>query len=403
MNVKIYPSKAVGEISAPPSKSLCHRALICASLTDRSLVKNSYVGNGSVDVGATLNCLMHLGANICVHGRNVTIGNYDPFNIPDEVVLDCCESGSTLRFLIPLCLLADKRVTLIGEKRLFERPLGIYEDICREQGIEFIRNEDSLTLCGRLKSGVYNVRGDISSQFITGLLFALPLLDGVSIIEIIGRFESESYVDLTLMILEKYGIKITRNGNRFIILGNQKYKPYEYTVEGDCSNAAFLQALDFLGGDVTVNGIDENTLQGDRVFKEILNEMKSGKRNFDLSDCPDLAPILFAVSAAIGVAEFTGTKRLKIKESDRALAMKQELKKVGIELIVEENRVVVCNGTLKAPTEPICSHNDHRIVMAMAVLCTLVGGEIEGAEACSKSYKSFFDDLEKLNIKLERS
>ncbi len=401
MNVKIYPSKACGKIDAPPSKSLSHRALICGAMTGQSVINNAYVGNGSVDVGSTLNCLMHLGADICVHGSKVKIGNFDPFNIPENVTLDCCESGSTLRFLIPLCLLSNKKVTIIGAKRLFERPLGIYEDICREQSILFERTDDSLTLCGRLKSGIYKVQGDISSQFITGLLFALPLLDGVSIIEVIGKFESESYVDLTLMMLSKFGIKITRNCNRFVILGNQKYKSCEYTVEGDCSNAAFLQAFNALGGEVTVDGILENTLQGDRVFVEFLNEMKSGKREFDLSDCPDLAPILFAVSAALGGAKFIGTKRLKIKESDRANAMKEELAKFGIDVIVEDNSVTVCKGTLKAPNEKLKSHNDHRIVMSLAVLCTLTGGEIEGAEACSKSYKSFFGDLEKLNVKLE--
>lgn len=402
MNLKIFPSKANGEIYAPPSKSLSHRALICGALSSESKLTNVYGSHRSVDVGTTLNCLMHLGADICVHGERVTIGNFNPFNPNTDITLDCNESGSTLRFLIPLCLLCNKKITLTGAPRLFERPLAVYEDICREQGIMFEKNENSLTLCGKLKSGSYRVRGDISSQFITGLLFALPLLDGISILEITGKFESASYVDLTLQTLSAFGIKITRNANRFVILGNQKYKNSQFAVESDCSNAAFLEAFNYLGGNVRVMGINPNTLQGDRVYKDIFKAIGNGNNEFDLSDCPDLAPILFAVAAAKGGAKFVGTARLKIKESDRASAMQSELAKLGVPVTVGENEVIIGKAELKAPREILCGHNDHRIVMSLAVLCTLVGGEIEGAEAVSKSYPNFFDDIEKLQIKLEK-
>lgn len=361
-----------------------------------------YGGHQAVDVGATLNCLSLLGADICVNGPRVTIGNFNPLNPITEYTLDCSESGSTLRFLIPLCLLCGKKITLVGAPRLFERPLTVYEEICREQDILFEKTENGVTICGKIKSGCYRVRGDISSQFITGLLFALPLLDGVSILEITGKFESASYVALTLQTLDAFGIKITRNGNRFIIMGNQKYKNAQFTVESDCSNAAFLQALDFLGGEVTVLGINPNTLQGDRVYNDIFAAMNNGVRNFDLSDCPDLAPILFAVAAAKGGATFTGTSRLKLKESDRAEAMKTELSKFGVPVIVEEDRVIIEKAVLKAPSEVLNGHNDHRIVMSLAVLCTLTGGEIEGAEAVAKSYGGFVNDLQKLDIKLEQ-
>lgn len=401
MNVKIYPSKACGEITAPPSKSLSHRALICGALSENSKLNNITHGTHSVDVGVTENALSQLGASLCVSGERVTVGGLDPFSSCENSVIDCNESGSSLRFLIPLCLISGKKITLTGAKRLFERPLGVYEDICREQGLMFEKGESSVTVCGKLKSGNYRVPGDISSQFISGLLFALPLLDGISIIEVTGKFESASYIDLTLDTLSRFGIRITRNQNRFIIIGNQKYKNAEYTVESDCSNAAFLQALDFLGGEVKVNGISENTLQGDRVYNDIFAAMRNGEREFDLSDCPDLAPILFAVAAANGGAKFIGTKRLKIKESDRAEAMAQELAKFGKTVEVGENHVVIGGEPLKAPESLLYGHNDHRIVMSLAVLCTLVGGEIEGAEAVSKSYAFFFKDLEKLQIKLE--
>ncbi len=398
MKVKIIPSKAIGKVTAPPSKSMAHRALICGALSGGSIVKNIAL---SKDITATLKCLKALGANCEISGDTVNIGGLNAFCAKDGAILDCIESGSTLRFLIPLCLLSDKRITLKGSDRLFERPLSIYESVCREQGLLFEKNENSLTLCGKLKSGNYRIPGDISSQFITGLLYALPLLDGVSILEVIGKFESASYIDLTISALSEFGIKITRAGNRFIILGNQRYQNREYTVEGDCSNAAFLQALDFIGGDVRVEGLSPNTLQGDRVYSEIFDGMEKGRREFDLSDCPDLAPILFAVAAVKGGARFIGIARLRIKESDRSEAMAQELKKFGINVEVGENFVSVQNATLKAPTETLCGHNDHRIVMALAVLCTLVGGEIEGAEAVAKSYPDFFEILQRLNIGIE--
>lgn len=398
MKVKVIPSKAVGEVTAPPSKSMAHRALICSALSNESIVENVAF---SKDITATLNCLKSLGAKANINGNTVNIGGLDVNSIPENSVLDCNESGSTLRFLIPLCLLSGKRITLKGAKRLFERPLSIYESICAEQDMLFEKGEDSLTVCGVLKSGNYKIPGDISSQFITGLLYALPLLDGISILEVTGKFESASYIDLTLSALSDFGIRITRSDNRFIIYGNQTYQNRSYQVEGDCSNAAFLSALDFLGGDVKVKGISPDTKQGDAVYAEMFKGMDNGIRNFDLSDCPDLAPIMFAVAAAKGGAEFTGTARLKIKESDRASAMAQELSKFGIPVTVGENNVTVGNATLKAPTEMLCGHNDHRIVMSLAVLSTLVGGTIDGAEAVAKSYPDFFDVLKSLKIGTE--
>lgn len=398
MKVKIFPSVAEGTVTAPPSKSIAHRALLCGALSSGSTVSNIAF---SKDISATVECLSALGAYCEANESNIKIGGLNITDPTDNSVLNCNESGSTLRFLIPLCLISGKKIKFVGAKRLFERPLSIYESICQEQGIFFEKSENGLTVCGKLKSGNYRIRGDISSQFISGLLFALPLLDGISIIEIIGKFESESYIDLTLQVLSEFGIKITRVGSRFIMLGNQRYQSRDYTVEGDCSNAAFLQALGFIGGKVTVEGVSENTLQGDRVYNEIFASLENGIREFDLSDCPDLAPILFAVSAVKGGATFTGTARLKIKESDRSEAMAQELKKLGIEVKVGENRVRVVSSPLKSPAEALCGHNDHRIVMALAVLCTLVGGEIEGAEAVAKSYPDFFDVIKQLKIGLE--
>lgn len=400
MTVTVKPSCAIGTVIAPPSKSMAHRALICGALSPKSVITNIVF---SKDITATLNCLKSLGAKVEISGNTVTIGGLKIDAIPDKAVLDSNESGSTLRFLIPLCMASKKTITLKGAKRLFERPLDIYENIAKKQNILFQKSENSLTVCGGLSSGEYSIAGNVSSQFISGLLFLLPLLKGDSTLTVTGDFESASYIDLTLQVLEEFGVYIKREYNTFHIKGNSEYKSKNYTVEGDCSNAAFLEAFNYLSGNVTVEGLNKNTLQGDRVYKEIFEGLKNGKKHFDLSDCPDLAPVVFALSCIFGGAEFTGTKRLKIKESDRAEAMKQELSKFGIEVLVYDNSVIVKCGELKTPTKVLNSHNDHRIAMALTLLLTVTGGSINGAESIAKSFPDFFKIISQIGIDLNET
>ncbi len=395
MTVTVSPSKGKGRASAPPSKSMAHRALFCGALCDTATIENVAF---SKDIEATLACLQALGATAAVDGTTVHIGGLSPTTIPENALLPCNESGSTLRFLLPLCMAAGVPVTLTGSERLFERPLTVYEDIARAQHIRFDKQSDRVTVCGRLTSGEYTVPGNISSQFITGLLFVLPLLAGDSVLTVTEPFESASYIDLTLQCLSDFGIAVVRNGNTFVIRGAQRFATQRYRVEGDCSNAAFLEALNVIGGAVQVDGLHPGTLQGDRVYTAIFSGLQQGVRVFDLTDCPDLAPIAFAMAAALGGATFTGTARLRIKESDRAAAMAQELQKFGIAVTVEDNAVTVHRGALTPPPVSLCGHNDHRIVMALTVLSTLTGGTIEGAEAVCKSYPDFFDILQSLQI-----
>ncbi|MBE6788462.1 MAG: 3-phosphoshikimate 1-carboxyvinyltransferase [Ruminococcaceae bacterium] len=398
MVVKIFKSLANGKVAVPPSKSMAHRALICGALSKQSRVLNLAQ---SEDIKATLGCLKALGAQAENTQNGLVIGGLDPFNVKENASLYCCESGSTLRFLLPLCMLSGKKITLTGSSRLFERPLSVYEEICKEQGIDFYKNADSVTVCGRLHSGEYSVAGDISSQFISGLLFALPLLDGDSTLLVTGKFESASYVDLTLSALNSFGIEIERKDNVFYIKGSQSYKCAEYAVEGDMSNAAFLDGFNLLGGKVKVTGLSQNSLQGDRVYKDMYKALLKGEKSFDLSDCPDLAPVMFALSAFCGGADFTGTARLKIKESDRAEAMRKELLKIGIDSEIYENSVKIKKGTLLSPTQRLCGHNDHRIVMALSLLLSKTGGEISGAEAVKKSFPDFFEKIKNLGIGME--
>ena len=394
MTVDIKKGKAAGTVAAPPSKSMAHRSLICAALTNQSRVSGLEY---SVDITATSECLKAMGAVLTKTENGVKIGGLDPRKIP-ECELYCFESGSTLRFLIPLCLLSNNKITLKGSRRLLERPLSIYAELCKEKELFFEQSTDGVTVKGPLCGGIYRVAGDVSSQFISGLLFALPLCQEDSEIEIIGKFESASYINLTIKSLADFGIEIERTKKGFKIKGGQSYKSADLSVEGDWSNAAFLDALTLLGGDTAVTGLDDKSLQGDRVYRDHFKALKQGFAKIDLSDCPDLAPILFSLAAALHGAEFTGTRRLKIKESDRAEAMRKELSKFKTKVTVEENRVIVIGGGLCAPNVPLYGHNDHRIVMSLAVLCTLTGGTIEGAEAVAKSFPDFFEKLKSLGV-----
>lgn len=399
MRVRIEPSSAVGSVFAPPSKSIAHRALICAALSREASIDNIAY---SKDISATMDCLLKMGAQIEQENSSVKIGGLDPFCIPEGCELYCNESGSTLRFFLPLCMLSGTKITLKGSERLFERPLTVYEDICKEKNILFEKNRDSVTVCGKLTGGKYSVPGNISSQFITGLLLALPLVEGDSILTVTGKFESASYIDLTLSAMHKFGVVITRDGNSFYVKGGQSYISTEYAIEGDCSNAAFLEAFNLLGGAVKVLGLEKDTLQGDRVYKEMFENLRNGIRKFELSDCPDLAPVMFAMAAYHGGAEFGGTARLRIKESDRAAAMAEELAKFGILVEVFDDSVIVHKGKLHVPQDILYGHNDHRIVMALSLLCSVTGGDIEDAQAIEKSFPDFFERISELGIKIEK-
>ena len=397
MKLKIYKGKAKGVATAPPSKSMAHRLLICGALSDGSEIHNIAF---SKDIEATIDCLKNLGAHIEICGNTVNCGGLNINNLKNNKLF-CNESGSTLRFMIPLCLLFGKDITLNGSERLFSRSLEVYENIAEEQGLYFKCDKNSVVINGVLKSGEYRVRGDISSQFISGLMFALPLLKGDSIIKIEGALESKPYIMLTIKALKDFGIDIVFQGDEIYIKGNQKYNGGVFTVEGDYSNSAFLDAFNLIDGNVEVKGLCLESEQGDRVYKDYFTEPESGCPTLDISDCPDLGPILIALAAAKNGAVFTGTKRLKIKESDRGDAMKEELAKLGCNITVEENHILVPKSVLKAPTKEINGHNDHRIVMAMAVLLTLTGGIIDGVEAVSKSYPDFFNILSTLGIVTE--
>ncbi len=389
-------------MSVPPSKSALHRLLLCAGLAEGE----SRIGNADFpdDIAATCFCLAALGAPVrSEHGAFIVKGLGGlPAKTPRG--LPCGECGSTLRFFLPLCMCAAGKSRLTGSPRLMERPLSVYEKICMEQNIPFANDGKAVTVGGALQSGAFSLPGDISSQFVSGLLFALPLLPGDSELTLTGSVESRPYIDLTLAVLGRFGVKaFWRTEAALFVPGGQRYTACDVTAEGDWSNAAFWFFLRRQGARLEISGVDENSLQGDRVCVDLFDRLAGGFTEADVSDCPDLAPVLMAAAAANQGGVLTGTRRLRLKESDRGEAMAAELRKMGIAVTVEANRITVHPGVLRAPGEPLAGHNDHRIVMALACLLVKTGGVLTGAEAVNKSYPTFFSELTACGAKLKLS
>lgn len=399
MTAVIKKSKAVGCVAAPSSKSMAHRLLICAALAKgESVIKNVTY---SEDILATLDCLIKMGAEIRTDGDTVYIkGIKNIYDVPESDFF-CRESGSTLRFIIPLLLLNGNRQRFTGAGLLMKRPMSVYEEICKQKGLFYNQSPDKIEIQGKITGGDFTVKGNISSQFASGLLFTLPFLETESRIRLIPPVESRSYINMTVDAMRSFGVSVRwEDENTLAISSGQAYKPCSLSVEGDYSGAAFLDAFNVLDGSVTVTGLKENSLQGDSVYKKHYSLLENGKPEIDVSDCPDLAPILMTIASAKNGAVFTGTKRLRLKESDRGSVMKEELSKFGADIEIFEDKITVEPSELHKPSESLSGHNDHRVVMSLAVLASVYGGEIDGAEAVSKSFPSFFDVLKRLGVEV---
>lgn len=397
MKVKILPSKTSGEVSAPPSKSFAHRYLIGSVLSrGKCVIKNIA---DSDDISATLSCIEQLGGSVTKDGNIVTVIPTNEKQI-ENAVFDCKESGSTLRFFIPVVLATGaKNCMFLGSERLLARGIKEYEKLFENSDVKIKSDEKSIEVNGTLSVGNYEISGEVSSQYTTGMLFALSVLDGKSTLKITGNAESRAYVDMTIKVLKDFGADITETEKNFFeINGKGRLSPGEFTVEGDWSNAAFLIALSRLVGTISVSGLNENSVQGDRFCTAAFDALDGENAEIDLKDCPDLAPILFSYAAYKNGGKFINTRRLRVKESDRANVMAEELKKFGANVKVYENSVEIEKTQLKPPIVPLCGHNDHRIVMALSVLAAVFGAEIDGAEAVNKSYPDFFRVIKKAGV-----
>ena len=381
MTVTLTPTKLQGAVTPPPSKSQPHRVLIAAALAGPgSRIENLA---DSQDMQATNRCMSAL----------MTNGNTLP-------TLDCGESGSTLRFLIPVALALRGGGRFTGRGRLMERPQEPYFAIFREKGIFYEQKDGVLTVRGGLKPGTYALPGDVSSQFVTGLLYALPLLDGDSAIELTTELESGDYVRMTLAAMEQFGVTATWDGGRtFTVPGGQKYRPAKVEVEADWSQAGFWYAALGLGNDVAVEGMNAASAQGDmRILPYYKQLCGDGEVTLDVSQCPDLVPPLAAHAALRkGVTHIVNAARLRLKECDRLTAVREELCKLCAK-VEEGPDSLTITGVESLTGGTVDSHNDHRIAMMLAVAATRVTGPviITGAESVNKSYPTFWDEYKRL-------
>ena len=397
MRLTINKSVATGKIVAPPSKSYAHRLLIAAALTKKDVVVKNI--DLSEDIKATISCFKSLGKEVVYKDNTILVKNNNCL-LNDELEFNCNESGSTLRFLIPIALTLGKKVTFIGTSRLIERGIEPYIKICEKQNIKVVKDETSISFEGSLKSDNFEIVGNISSQFITGLLFALPLLKKDSTVNITTNIESKNYIDITLDVLKQAKINIEKTNNGFKVFGNQEYQLDDCIVEGDYSNASFIDALNYFDGNIKLLGLNEKSLQGDKKYLEHFKSLNKEYSTIDISNCIDLGPILFAFASLKYGGHFINTKRLKIKESNRINDLAVELNKFGVIVNELDNEIFIDNTNLHRPNEILEGHNDHRIVMAISIMLTQFGGTIKGTNAVKKSYPNFFKDLKALGIEV---
>ncbi len=398
MNIKIEKCKMSGKINAIASKSFAHRILICDFLAGNPLRKE-FDGFTSKDILATYNCLSAIKRG--------------------ERKIDCDESGSTLRFLLPLCATLGGEFWFTGRGRLLSRPNTELLNALSKNGITFEEKSDSIKISGKLCAGEFRVKGDISSQYVSGLIMSLASLNKDSKIILTTPLSSKPYVDITISVLAGYGVEIESTDYGYFIKGKQKFNG-SLDAEGDWSNMAFYLVLGAINDGITIEGLNLKSVQGDKKILEILKSAgasieisenqitvsKSEQNGFtmDAEDCPDLVPICAVLGAlSRGKTIIKNIQRLKIKESDRVLSTIEMLKAFGVQAEEKDNSIIIYGGDIKGGT--VQSFNDHRIVMASAVLGAVADGQthIIGAEAVNKSYPTFFKDYISIGGKISEN
>ncbi len=410
MQVNIKPIKPSGVVSAIASKSDAHRAIICAALSNDKT--NIHISHISKDIEATLSCIRNMGADFIIKDNT-----YEITPIKKSVqnpILNCNESGSTLRFLLPVLSALGQGATFVGSGRLPERPMELIVDLLKEHGNSFSSSRLPITVSGKTTPGTFEISGNVSSQFISGLLFALPLIKDASVIRLTSKLQSSAYVDMTIDTLKSFGVNVKQNENEFFIDAKDSYtSPKEYFVEGDWSNMAFFMVLGAIGGKVTIKNLNFNSHQSDKMILDALrlanvkytvlkNEITVEKGqikpfDFDVSQCPDLFPVLSVLACrAKGKSTLYNAERLRIKESDRIQTTKELIINLGGKAEeTKDSLIIYGNETLKGGT--VESHNDHRIAMSAFVASSICENEVilKDAKAIDKSYPSFMEDFSK--------
>lgn len=396
MNLCIQNSKLQGTVHVPSSKSFAHRQLTAAALSDKptKLIVNTF----SEDILATMDCIRSMGASLVQNEGTIFIKPAS--SVPGKASFSCRESGSTLRFMLPVAAVLGMDATFTGTGRLPERPIAVLTEALRQHGINADRDFLPLHLSGTLSGGLFEIAGNISSQYITGLLLALPLCNEDSHIVFTTPVESAAYLEITLQVLAQFGIIIEKEENGYFIPGNQSYRtPGEIQTEGDWSSAVFWHCANQMGAHIQIDGLNTASCQGDCIILEQLNQLGG---EIDVSQTPDSLPAL-AVAACMhhGITHFTGAGRLRIKESDRLSAITAMLRALG-QTVTEEQEGLIIHGGTPFTGGTVDGCNDHRIVMASAIAACFaqVPVTILGTEAVRKSYPRFFDDLISLGGKI---
>lgn len=406
MDVKIYPSKLIGTVNAPSSKSYSHRMIIAAALAE-GISEISNVTD-SDDITVTSGAMEALGAKILSDGGTYTVkGISSPAGSAD---IDCGESGSTLRFIIPVAAALGTTATLRGRAKLPQRPITPYTREFPSKGVTFEPQSGlPITLTGKLRAGEYNLEGDVSSQFITGLLLALPMCEEDSVIKLTSPLQSKPYADMTIAALKSFGIDIRETSMNglplYLIKGGQKYKPCRTAVEGDYSQAAFFYTANALGSEIRITNLVPDSVQGDKAIIDIINSCGKEMNPFtaDVGDIPDLVPILAVLgSFTKGTSKIVNAARLKIKESDRLTCVANALNAIGGKVTAGDDFLTMEHIDSFSGGE-VDSCKDHRIVMAAAIAATMSDAPviIHGAENVNKSYPRFFDDYKALGGQFE--
>lgn len=413
MQVEIMPTKLSGRVQIPPSKSDAHRAIICASLAHGvSTISNVAYSD---DIIATIGAMRTLGANIVQDNDRLVIHGIERV-VDEDVEINCIESGSTLRFLTMVSsALCRGKIHFVGKGKLGARPMEIFQNILQGQGILYqndsFENTDQLLdlwIGGGFSSGNFSIKGDISSQFLSGLLFTCPLLDGDSTIEITTPMQSIGYVDLTLNTLKKFGIKVLHeNYRKFFISGGGRYQSRDYTIEGDYSQSAFFRVANMLGSDIEICGLDDHSLQGDKVIFDFCDQLQSASADqfiqLDCENCPDIVPVL-AVGVALrkGKTRITNIGRLKIKECDRLTATYTQLVKLGANVRMGQDWLEF-EGVDCFVGGKVSAYGDHRMAMALAIASTRSTSPviIDNKECVSKSYPDFWQVFSSLGGKIK--
>lgn len=406
MNIKITPKKLEGKVTVPPSKSVAHRLIICAAFArGRSVINNIYP---SKDIIATAEAVRAFGAKVSVENGVAVVDGIN--EVPKTAFVDCNESGSTLRFLIPVAAALGINTTFSGKGKLPERPITPYLTELVKHGVTFdYKNTMPFDISGRLTAGAFEIDGGISSQFITGLLLGLSLLENDSEIVLTSHLESKPYVDITINAMKAFGVEIKETEKGYYIKGGQEYKPCELTCEADYSQSAFFYVANSLGSNIEISGLSDKSAQGDKKIVEICEQMVYNEKgtlnpfSIDCSDIPDLVPVLTVLASFCdGESEIYNVARLRIKECDRLEAISDCLNRIGGKVRAFDDRLVI-TGTAELEGGETDSFNDHRIAMSMAVASTRCKNPlvINGAECVSKSYPDFWEDFSLLGGEFE--